>query len=307
MTPLQPTSNHLQPKAHFQRIGLMIRKDSPSVVESLKTLLGFLKQKNCQLFMEVDSYRLSHQAEGITVVDSVASLAAQCDLVIVVGGDGSMLGAARSLCRAHIPVLGVNRGELGFLTDVSSDEIESRVAEVLEGKFSREERFLLDASLSRKQQVISVGDAMNEVVVHRGASLRMMEFSLWIDEQFVYSQRSDGLIISTPTGSTAYSLSGGGPILHPTLDAIALVPMFPHTLSSRPIVVDGKSRIRIVIGDQRGGQPELSCDGQNHWFLEKGDVIEIAKKAETLSLIHPASHNYYETCRSKLGWGSRLS
>lgn len=291
----------------FTRIGLISRKESPLVVESLKTLLHFLRNRQCQIWVDRDIHQFIQEQSGITVLDSVAALAEQCDLVIVVGGDGSMLGAARSLCKTGIPVLGVNRGGLGFLTDVSSDEIESRVGEVLDGKFSREERFLLDARHIRQGKMVAVADAMNEMVVHRGASLRMMEFSLWIDEQFVYSQRSDGLIVSTPTGSTAYALSGGGPILHPALDAIALVPMFPHTLSSRPIVVSGNSKIKIVMGDHRGGQPELSCDGQNHLSLESGDVIEIAKKTETLSLIHPASHSYYETCRSKLGWGSRLS
>lgn len=291
----------------FTRIGLISRKESPLVVESLKTLLHFLQGRRCQIWVDRDIHQFIQDQPGITVLASVMELADHCDLVIVVGGDGSMLGAARSLCRTHTPVLGINRGGLGFLTDVSSDEIESRVGEVLDGKFTREERFLLNATHIRAGQTIAVADAMNEVVVHRGASLRMMEFSLWIDEQFVYSQRSDGLIVSTPTGSTAYALSGGGPILHPALDAIALVPMFPHTLSSRPIVITGNSNIRIVMGDHRGGQPELSCDGQNHLLLQSGDVVEIAKKPETLSLIHPASHSYYETCRSKLGWGSRLS
>lgn len=291
----------------FTRIGLICRKESPLVAESLKTLLHFLRSRKCQIYVDREIHPFVQEQPNIIVLDSMAALAEQCDLVIVVGGDGSMLGAARSLCKTNIPVLGVNRGGLGFLTDVSSDEIEGRVGEVLDGRFSREERFLLEARHIRQGKTMAIADAMNEMVVHRGASLRMMEFSLWIDEQFVYSQRSDGLIVSTPTGSTAYALSGGGPILHPALDAIALVPMFPHTLSSRPIVVTANSKIRIVMGDHRGGQPELSCDGQNHLSLESGDVIEIAKKTETLSLIHPVSHNYYETCRSKLGWGSRLS
>ena len=178
---------------------------------------------------------------------------------------------------------------------------------MLEGKFIREERFLIDVSVNRKDQEISRADAMNEVVVHRGTSLRMIEFALYIDGQFVYSQHSDGLIVSTPTGSTAYSLSGGGPILHPSLDALALVPMFSHALTSRPIVVDGNSRIKIVMGNFRGGQPEVSCDGQTHLAIEAGDEIHIHKKNEKLSLIHPINYNYYETCRTKLSWGSRLS
>jgi NAD+ kinase len=169
----------------------------------------------------------------------------------------------------------------------------------------------------RGDATIARGDALNEVVLHRGASLRMIEFALYLDGHFVYSQHSDGLVISTPTGSTAYALSGGGPILHPALDAIALVPMFPHTLTSRPIVVAGNSEMRIVLGDvrnheaseqdeQKSAQPELSCDGQMHVSLQAGDVVCVKKKAEKLKLIHPLDHNYYETCRTKLGWGSRL-
>jgi NAD+ kinase len=294
----------------FSKIGLIGRSGSHAVVESLKTVLNFLERRDCKIFIEEETaasfFTVAAPAAHIKIIKKIA-LADECDLVIVVGGDGSMLGAARVLCKTHIPVLGINRGSLGFLTDISPDEIESRVSEVLEGKFIREERFLLDVTVSRKDSDISHADAMNEVVVHRGTSLRMIEFALYIDGQFVYSQHSDGLIASTPTGSTAYSLSGGGPILHPSLDAIALVPMFSHALTSRPIVVDGNSKIKIVMGNFRGGQPEVSCDGQNHLSIEAGDTIHIHKKNETLSLIHPVNYNYYETCRTKLGWGSRLS
>lgn len=296
----------------FHTIGLIGRKGSHPVVESLKILLRLLHSRGCKVFIEeetsslLDSSLLSEQGKNITVLNK-RTLGEHCELVIVVGGDGSMLGAARTLCEANIPVLGVNRGSLGFLTDISPDEIEKRVADVLDGKYVHEERFLLDAIQMRGEQELAQADAMNEVVIHRGTSLRMIEFGLYIDGQFVYSQHSDGLIVSTPTGSTAYSLSGGGPILHPSLDAIALVPMFPHTLTSRPIVVDGNSEIKIVMGDYRGGQPEMSCDGQNHLPLQSADIVHIRKKRETLSLIHPLDHNYYETCRTKLGWGSRLS
>ena len=133
----------------------------------------------------------------------------------------------------------------------------------------------------------------------------MIEFELHIDGQFVFSQHSDGLIVSTPTGSTAYALSGGGPIVHPALDALALVPMFPHTLTSRPIVVDGNSEIRLVIGATGGGSPKLSCDGQKHIELQEDDVVYARKKPQTLNLVHPEDYNYYDTCRTKLGWGSR--
>lgn len=294
----------------FGKVGLIGRPGSHPVVDSLDMLLRFLQKRGCEVFIESETARSffsSTTPHGSFKTVRKDELSHFCDLVIVVGGDGSMLGAARILSKASVPVLGVNRGSLGFLTDISPDEIERRVAEVLDGKFMTEERFLLTARVFRKETEVGISDAMNEVVLHRGTSLRMIEFALYIDGQFVYSQHSDGLIVSTPTGSTAYALSGGGPILHPTLDAIALVPMFSHALTSRPIVLDGNSRIRIVMAGFRGGNPEISCDGQNHITIELGDEIHIEKKPEKLSLIHPLDYNYYETCRTKLGWGSRLS
>ena len=169
------------------------------------------------------------------------------DLVIVVGGDGSLLGAARSLAAQEVPVLGVNRGRLGFLTDISPQQLESQLEGVLAGRYVLESRFLLDVLVMRGEEVLARGDALNDVVLNSGVSARMIEFDLYIEEQFVYTQRSDGLIISTPTGSTAYSLSGGGPIMHPGLDALVLVPMFPHTLGSRPLVIHGNSSVRICL------------------------------------------------------------
>ena len=295
----------------FKRIGLISRKGNQQAVETLAALVVFLHARGSSVVLETDTFSLlSNAPDNVQVCDREA-LGNYCDLVIVVGGDGSMLGAARTLSTQSVQVLGINRGSLGFLTDISPDEIEARVGAVLSGEYTLEERFLLDAEVIRDTEIIAQGDALNEVVLHRGASLRMIEFALYLDGHFVYSQHSDGLVISTPTGSTAYALSGGGPILHPALDAIALVPMFPHTLTSRPIVVAGNSQMRIVLGaigldESRGTQPELSCDGQTHVLLQAGDVVHVQKKAEKLQLVHPLDHNYYETCRTKLGWGSRL-
>jgi len=194
---------------------------------------------------------------------------------------------------------------LGFLTDIQPDDMENQLIRVLAGDYIVSNRFLLEISLSRKGEKINSGEAINDVVVHPGSSLRMMEFELYIDEQFVYSQRSDGLIVSTPTGSTAYALSGGGPILHPNLDAIVLVPMNPHTLSSRPVVVGGDSSIEIKLG-LRNEHSMVTCDGQNDLIPQPGDVICIEKKMQPLRLIHQADNSFYATCRTKLGWGSRL-
>ncbi|WP_051530258.1 NAD(+) kinase [Halomonas halodenitrificans] len=288
----------------FRNIGLIGRLGSAGVVETLKRLMRFLDERGLHVIVEdrTATVLLDHGHPEA----SRRMLGELCDLVIVVGGDGSLLGAARTLCHSGTLVLGVNRGRLGFLTDISPDELEERVGEVLEGHYEVEKRFLLDAELFRDDTLVGSGDALNEVVLHPGKAVRMIEFELFLDGQFVYTQRSDGLIIATPTGSTAYSLSGGGPIMHPRLDVLTLVPMFPHTLSSRPIVVDAASEIRIHIGETNQTYPHISCDGQTRAVAKPDDVLVIRRKPQTVHLVHPVGHNFYEVLRSKLGWSHRL-
>lgn len=288
----------------FNNIGLIGRLGSTRVVETLKRLLRFLDERGLHVIVEdrTATVLLDHGHPEA----SRRTLGELCDLVIVVGGDGSLLGAARTLCHSGTLVLGVNRGRLGFLTDISPDELEARVGEVLDGRYEVEERFLLDAELYREGTLMGSGDALNEVVLHPGKAVRMIEFELFIDGHFVYSQRSDGLIIATPTGSTAYSLSGGGPIMHPRLDVVTLVPMFPHTLSSRPIVIDAGSEIRIHIGETNQTYPHISCDGQTRAVAKPDDVLVIRRKSQRVQLVHPLGHNFYEVLRSKLGWSNRL-
>ena len=235
-----------------------------------------------------------------------AEIAAHCDLVIVVGGDGSILSMAKFIVSKNVPVIGVNRGRLGFLTDVLPDEIEDQIALVLQGEYKVEKRFLLDAHLIQNNSLKPLGSALNDVVLHPGKAAQMIEFELYVNDRFVYSQESDGMIVATPTGSTAYSLSAGGPIMHPDLNAIVLVPMYPHSLSSRPIVVDGDSEIRLIVSAKESLQPQLSCDGEVVHSVAIGDEILIKKMSAPLQLIHPLNHDYYQACRSKLGWGSRL-
>ncbi|MFG6159903.1 NAD(+) kinase [Halomonas sp. 1390] len=288
----------------FKNIGLIGRLGSAKVVDTLKRLIRFLEDGGYHVIIEdrTATVLLDHGHPEA----SRRLLGELCDLVIVVGGDGSLLGAARTLCHSGTLVLGVNRGRLGFLTDISPDELEARVGEVLAGRFELEERFLLDAELYRDGVQVGNGDALNEVVLHPGKAVRMIEFELFIDGQFVYSQRSDGLIIATPTGSTAYALSGGGPIMHPKLDVITLVPMFPHTLSSRPIVIDAASEIRIHIGETNQTYPHISCDGQTRAVAKPDDVLVIRRKPRRVQLVHPLGHNFFEVLRSKLGWSNRL-
>lgn len=288
----------------YRNVGIIGRLGSTRVLETVRRLKRFLIDRHLHVILE-DTIADLLPGHGLQT-SSRKMLGEVCDLVIVVGGDGSMLGAARALARHKVPVLGINRGSLGFLTDIRPDELELKVAQVLEGQYLTENRFLLEAEVRRQGEAIGQGDALNDVVLHPGKSTRMIEFELFIDGQFVCSQKADGLIVATPTGSTAYALSAGGPIMHPKLDAIVVVPMYPHTLSSRPIVVDGNSELKVVVSADMTIYPQVSCDGQNHFTCAPGDTLHVAKKAQKLRLIHPLDHNYYEVCRTKLGWGSRL-
>ena len=238
---------------------------------------------------------------------SASAIGEAVDLAIVVGGDGSLLSAARTLAASGTPVIGVNRGRLGFLTDISPDDMAEQIPAVLDGEFDREERFLLDAEVRHEGAVTGSGGALNDVVIASGATTQMFELELYVDGIFVYRQRGDGLIVSTPTGSTAYSLSGGGPIMHPSLDAVLLVPMYPHALSSRPIVVGAESEIRVDILERSSRSPDVICDGQVHMSANPGDSVYISKKPHKLVLLHPRGHSFYASCRDKLRWSNALT
>jgi NAD+ kinase len=288
----------------FSTIGLISRRDSPEILDSVVAVNGCLKRHRSKVVVEDVTAATLPGFRGR--VATRTELGQQCDLIVVVGGDGSLLGVARDLAHFGVPVLGVNRGGLGFLADIPPDQIDSRLPAVLAGNFTTEDHFLLDARVVQNDVEIGRSPALNDVVVNVGAMARMMEFSLWVDGQFVYDQRSDGLIVASPTGSTAYSLSAGGPIMHPSLDAIVIVPMFPHTLTSRPLVVRGQSEIRIVMGDLGTSDGNVSCDSQVDFALEAGAEVLIRKYQTPLRLIYPMDHNFYESCRSKLDWASRL-
>ncbi|NKB31896.1 MAG: NAD(+) kinase [Pseudomonadales bacterium] len=290
--------------SEFKRIGLVGRPGHSGVVASLSRLITYLQAKNLSVMMDDETSELM---ENVTVdVGTRMQLSASCDLVVVVGGDGSMLNVAKHVASEGVPVIGINRGKLGFLTDILPDEIESQLDEVLSGKYTVEKRFLLDAVVNEGGEKKPLGSALNDVVLHPGKAAQMIEFELFVNDRFVYSQESDGLIVATPTGSTAYALSAGGPIMHPDLNAVVLVPMYPHSLNSRPIVIDGDCEIKIVVSAKESLQPQLSCDGDVRYTASAGDEIYVTKKSVPLHLIHPPSHSFYQACRSKLGWGSRL-
>lgn len=288
----------------FKRIGLMGRQRSSKSLQSLKDVLHYLTQDNYQIFVEAETAAMLDDAsiEGIARDE----FGKNCDLVIVVGGDGSLLNAARAIVDFETPVVGINRGRVGFLTDISPQEINSRLSEVLAGNYIEEKRFLLHAEIFHEDTCIYQDIALNDVVLLPGDYAHMIEFEIYIDRQLVCSQRADGQIIATPTGSTAYALSGGGPILYPSLDAIVLVPMFSHTLSSRPIVVDGNKIIELRVAIDNETSPRISADGQTRIPIAPGDNLKIHKKKESLILLHPKDYNYFETLRTKLLWQTKL-
>ncbi|MDG0968992.1 MAG: NAD(+) kinase [Porticoccaceae bacterium] len=289
---------------HFQRIGLLGTLDLPEVKESLHKLEAFLVSQGRAVFYEKKTAEIIDWS--VENVLPISGFADYIDLGIIVGGDGSMLSASRKMASLGIPLLGINRGRLGFLTDISPDEIEARVLSVLQGEYKQTRRFMLETQVTRNGDVIGNGTAVNDIAMHPGMSARMMTFELYVDNEFVYSQRSDGLIVATPTGSTAYALSAGGPLLVPELDAIVVVPLNPHTLSSRPIALQGSAQIEVRVSTRNELQPVLTCDGQNDIATKPGDVITIKRHANDILLIHPKDNNFYSVCRSKLGWGSRL-
>ncbi len=288
----------------FHNIGVTGKPGSHSASETIGLLCQQLLESGKRVFMPERNQDFVGD-ERVTLVP-FKELGTRCELVIVVGGDGSMLKTARELVDSQVPLLGINRGHLGFLTDIRPTEIDSRVPPILEGEYNLENRFLLNAEVYRKEQLIGSSCAVNDVVLYPGEIARMISFELYMDRQFVYSQRSDGLIVSTPTGSTAYALSAGGPIVAPETNSVVLVPMCPHTLTSRPITVSRQRTIDIVISESNPHNPQLSCDGQEIISLIPGDRIQVKQYPIEMRLVHPLDYDYFEVLRSKLNWGQKL-
>lgn len=291
--------------SEFTRVGLLGRREHPGVYQIVSDLLSLLDSRGIEVTLEDRLASLAHfERRAMQPRDVIGE---KVDLAIVIGGDGSLLSAARTLVRHDTPVIGINRGRLGFLTDVSPDELLTQVTAVLDGHYSRDQRFLLDAAVVRDGEIIGTAEALNDVVVNSGTSGQMIEFELEIDGEFVYRMNADGLIISTPTGSTAYSMSGGGPIMNPRLDAVVLVPMFPHSLTSRPIVVNGDSEMHIKVVPRNRIYPPVTCDGQVSLTAHPGDSVLVRKKEKQLTLLHPPGYSYYASCRDKLRWSDALT
>lgn len=286
-----------QANNQFQRIAVIAKPDTPGHLKStLRSLQAILAQRQLNMLPDPRAAALLNLGAGMPI----AELATRSDLAIVVGGDGTLLSAARQMADHQIPLLGVNLGRLGFLVDFHPADIGTTLHAVLDGHFNEDRRFLLSAQVGDQPPEL----AFNDIVLHKWNIARMIEFETWIDGRFVYTQRSDGLIVSTPTGSTAYALSGGGPLLAPDLDVIALVPICPHTLSNRPIVVQAGSAIDIsVCGHTDPKDVRITCDGATSLTISPGDKLHVRRHPTPVRLLHPVGHDHFNVLRAKLGWG----
>jgi NAD+ kinase len=283
----------------YNTIGLIVKTET-SVTDIVVRLCDFLASRQCEVLLDIsatDIVSCSH----VPVV-SRDELGDRIDLAIMIGGDGSFLNAARSLADKGIPLIGINVGRLGFMVDISPDDLETCLEQILQGNAVSDERFLLEAQVKRGNEIIFSGDALNDVVLHIRDVARMIEFETRINGHYVYHQRADGLVICTPTGSTAYALSSGGPLLDADLEAIALVPICPHTLTNRPIVVDSDSEIEVIVCESKNAVAQVTCDGQTAFELDAGDHIMVRRKQNTITLLHPPGHDHYEILRAKLHW-----
>jgi len=289
-------------KFPFQNVALIGKHKAPEIAEPLLRLAGFLSSRG--LNVVVDSLTAEQIASCPYPAMNLNEMAHAMDLAIVIGGDGTMLNIARTLSPHQVPLVGVNLGRLGFLTDLTLENMQDSMAAMLDGKFVTEQRLLLSARVLRGDVEVFSGLAFNEVAVHRNHASSMVEFEVRIDGEYLYNQRADGLIVATPTGSTAYAMSAGGPILHPSLDVLELVPVCPHTLSNRPIVVKSSSVLEILM--HRTGDIRVRYDSHSYYDLELHDKIVVTRHPEPACLLHPEGHSYYHTLREKLLWNQML-
>ena len=283
----------------FTRAGLVVRANDPRVVDTLVDAVARLDALGIEAVLGESAAALMPGREPVPL----QRLGESCDLIIVIGGDGTLLDAARRLVRHDVPIVGVNRGRLGFLVDVSPENALERLVPILEGRFQRDPRALIEARVMRGGEAVGGSLALNDAVVRVRDELALMDFEVRIDGLLVTSQRADGVIVATPSGSTAYSLSVGGPIVGPSIDALVLQSICPHMLTSRPLMIDGASRIEIRLNTERALAAQLVCDGQVYLDVGLGDTIVVERIDRRLTLLHPEDHDYHRVLREKLKWG----
>jgi NAD+ kinase len=282
----------------FRSVGLITKRGDLQVAKTLEVIRNHLRERGLMVYLDASAADFVSPAPTAKLTE----MGECCDLAIVVGGDGTLLAAARELAGRSVPIVGVNLGHLGFLVDVPPDDQLTLLDEILNGQYREETRFLLECRAFRRGECIHQNIALNDLTMRIKDAVRMIEFETYINGIFVNVQRADGLIVSTPTGSTAYALSSGGPILSPTLDAMIILPICPHTLSSRPIVVDANSDIEVRFCESNREPGQLVSDGQDSVTVVEGDSLQIRRAERTVSLLHPCNYDFYHILREKLGW-----
>jgi NAD+ kinase len=293
-------------KNNFKTVAIVGKPDGVNVAEPLNALIALMKSRGLKVFVDARTAEFaSIRPDRVMPREPLDALLEGADLAVAVGGDGTLLGLARSVAQHNVPLIGVNLGHLGFLTDIPAEAAVSMMTTVLDGDYTVEDRLLLDAEIKRGDQPVFRSVALNDVVVSRGAMGSMIEFAVEVNGEFIYSLRADGLIVNTPTGSTAYALSSGGPILQPGLAAISLVPISPHTLSNRPIAISSESEVRIKL--LRGANARVNFDVQSFFDPQTDDVVVIKAHRNRLRLLHPPGYSYFRMLRTKLHWNERTS
>ena len=284
----------------FKEVGIFVRDNLMQSADksALESMIRSISNQNVGIYIDEMS---QYQNSEVKVLDH-EELVKKVDLIIVFGGDGTLLNSARQYLNYEIPILGVNMGNVGFLTDISVDNFDLAINEILSGKFKIEERNLVSAKFNENHLY-----GLNEVVIHSGAYAQLMRYRLSVNRKAVYEQRSDGLIVATPTGSTAYSLSAGGPIIHPSLDVWTILPMLPQSLSSRPFIISSDENVEMELFEGPNKNAKICVDGQDDIDVPYGVKISISKMEKTLKLVHPEDNDFFEACREKLGWSLNIS
>ena len=287
-------------RAMFREIGILVKEDLSDGIdnEAVNQMINSISNLDINLYIDKSS---NNKNENFSVLEH-KEYVKKVDIVVVFGGDGTLLNAARKYLNYDIPILGINMGNVGFLTDISTDNFEKTIKEVLDGNYKIEERNLVSAKFGNNHLY-----GLNEVVIHSGAYAQLMRYRLNVNDKVVYEQRSDGLIIATPTGSTAYALSAGGPIIHPSLDVWTILPMLPQSLSSRPFVISTDEKVEMDLFDGPNENAKICVDGQDDIDIPYGEKILISKMEKTLKLVHPNDNDFFEACREKLGWSLNIS
>jgi NAD+ kinase len=290
-------------KSKFRHVALIGKYHAQGSRSALEGIAQYLGAQGCEVAIEEDTASNA----GITTypILNVAQIGAQCDLGLVVGGDGTMLGIGRQLAQFGVPLVGINQGRLGFITDIAFEEYQTTLAPILQGHYDEDPRWMMQAKVVRDGHCVFDATAMNDVVVNRGASAGMVELRVEVDGRFVANQRADGLIIASPTGSTAYSLSAGGPLLHPSIGGWILVPIAPHNLSNRPIVLSDQGEVAVEI--VAGRDASANFDMQTLTSLLHGDRIIVRRSEHQVRFLHPVGWSYFDTLRKKLHWNEGLA